>query len=147
MRVWHPVREVVRQASHCWSADTIEACFDGALPRSSGDHDLPRFTWWDHRGTAEWVRNDFDHPRTVSATEVYWFDDTGRGQCRVPESWGLEYLGEDGGWHPVEDATGLGTAPDQFNRAGFKPVTTRALRLTAQLQPGFSAGVLEWRTP
>ena len=21
--------------------------------------------------------------------DVYWFDDTGRGQCRVPESWDL----------------------------------------------------------
>jgi len=31
----------------------------------------------------------------VKACEVYWFDDTGRGQCRVPESWKLLYCDGD----------------------------------------------------
>ena len=52
--------------------------------RSSDDQEIPRFTWWDHRGTAEWVQYDFAKPTTVSTVSVYWFDDTGRGGCRVP---------------------------------------------------------------
>lgn len=43
-------------------------------------------TWWDHRGSAEWVQYDFAAPKKISSAEVYWFDDAGEGQCRVPQS-------------------------------------------------------------
>ncbi|MCX7048198.1 MAG: glycoside hydrolase family 127 protein, partial [Candidatus Sumerlaeota bacterium] len=71
-------------ASQVWQADTGEALNDQIEPKNSGDHDIPRFTWWDHRGTTEWVQYDFKEKTKVSAVEVYWFDDTGRGQCRAP---------------------------------------------------------------
>ena len=45
----------------------------------------------------------FAKPATVSETQIYWFDDTGRGGVRVPKSWRLLY--KDGnGWKPVEAA-------------------------------------------
>ena len=38
-----------------------------------------------------------------------------------------------------------GAALDGFNRATFKAVTTRELRLEVQLQPEVSGGILEWQ--
>jgi len=131
-------------ASHCNESDTVDALSDGRLPQKSSDGDIPRFTWWDHRGTVEWVQYDFDKPRKVSAIEVYWFDDTGRGQCRVPKSWKLLHRAGDA-WKPVESATGFGTKPDGWNRVAFPSLQTTALRIEVQLQPEFSGGILEWR--
>ena len=101
-------------------------------------------TWWDRRGSEEWIQYTFDGPRELSKVEVYWFDDTGRGQCRVPLSWSVEY--QDGEtWKPVKAAGTFGTEADKFNMLKFEPVTTKAVRLKVQLKPEFSAGILEWR--
>ena len=59
---------------------------DGEEPRSSIDNES-YFDWWPRKGTIEWVEYAFAKPATVSEGEVYWFDDTGRGQVRVPASW------------------------------------------------------------
>jgi hypothetical protein len=131
-------------ASHANPSDTVLALNDGVLPKSSGDTTIPRFTWWDHRGTTEWVAYRWEKPRTVSSCEVYWFDDTGRGQCRVPKSWRL--LARDGdSWKPVSNPSAYGTRLDAFNKVAFDPVTTTELRLEAALQGEFSGGILEWR--
>jgi hypothetical protein len=131
-------------ASHCNDSDTVEALGDGLEPMNSNNHLIPRFTWWDHRGSQEWVQYDFAQPKKVSAVEVYWFDDTGAGQCRVPQSWQVLYqVGAD--WKPVAATGPSGTARDAFNRTEFAPVETKALRLAVQLQPEFSGGILEWR--
>ncbi len=133
-------------ASHCWPADSLRALNDGVLPENSIDHSIPRFTWWDHRGTVEWVQYDFAQPMKLSKAEVYWFDDTGRGQCRVPKSWRL--LWWDGNqWREVDAESSYGVDTDTFNAVSFKLVTTTALRLEVQLQDGFSGGLLEWRLP
>lgn len=144
MRVWHPVQAETRLASHCWEADSVDACFDGKEPKSSHDTSIPRFTWWDHRGTSEWVVRQFEQPTRVRAVSVYWFDDTGSGSCRAPKSWRLLY--QDGrDWKQVEGASTFGTALNQYNRVRFTPVTTTELRVEAQLQPRFSGGILEWK--
>ncbi len=130
--------------SHCNSADTPLALNDGAEPRNSGDTALPRMTWWDHRGSEEWVQYDFAGKKTVREVEVYWFDDTGRGSCRIPASWQLQY--KDGAeWKPVASASGYIVKPNDFNRVTFASVDTTALRVVVKLQPGFSGGILEWR--
>ena len=85
----------------------------------------------------------FARPSTVSETQVYWFDDTGRGGVRVPQSWRLLY--KDGNdWKPVQASNAYGVARDQFNRVRFAPVTTSALRLELVMQPNVSAGVQKW---
>lgn len=142
---WHETRRAgPASASHCFEHDTVEALGDGVLPKSSGDRGIPRFTWWDHRGTTEWVAYRFEKPKTISEVEVFWFDDTGVGQCRVPKSWRVEW--HDGNvWQPVRAAGDFGVALDRFNRVTFEPVTTKELRLVVDLQPKFSAGILEWR--
>jgi uncharacterized protein len=131
-------------ASHKHGPDSFEALNDQIEPKSSGDHSIPRFTWWDRRGSREWVQYDFKAPARVSKVEVYWFDDTGRGQCGAPKSWRLLYK-EGGDWKPVATSTAYGVNKDQFNQLIFEPVQTTALRLEAQLQPEYSGGILEWR--
>jgi hypothetical protein len=144
----HAVRvgDLLAFASHVNPTDTLKGLRDQTAPKDSNDHDIPRMTWWDHRGTKEWLAYRFDKPRTVSGCEVYWFDDTGRGYCRVPEAWRLLYRDGDA-WKPVElpDKATFGIAKDRYNRIRFAPVTTKELRLEVDLQPGFSGGVLRWK--
>jgi hypothetical protein len=124
--------------------DSAAAMSDGVEPTASNDDKIPRFTWWEHKGTLEWVQYNFQAPRTLAAASVYWFDDSGRGDCRPPRSWRLLY--KDGNdWKPVEATSPYGVERDKYNRVTFKPVTTLALRLEAQLQDGFSAGIFEWK--
>jgi DUF1680 family protein len=132
-------------ASHTNPQDSIAALNDGIEPGDSADQDLPRFTWWDHRGTQEWVQYDFPSARKVSAVAVYWFDDQRLNrQCRTPQSWRLLYKSGDA-WKPVETDGPYGTAADKYNRVAFTPVETTALRIEVQLKPQFSGGILEWK--
>ena len=113
-------------------------------PRNSNDHTHPYLHWWPAKGTVEWVQYDFAKPETVSEIRVYWFDDTGRGECRVPVSWKILYKkGSD--WIPVANQEEYGVKRDIYNRVTFKPVQTSALRLEIQLQEKFSAGIHEWK--
>jgi DUF1680 family protein len=140
------VRGVRIRASHLNSTDTLETLNDDAVPKSSKDHDIRRMTWWDHRGTVEWLSYRTAKPRKLSEASVYWFDDSGIGSCRVPEEWRLLWLDGDE-WKPVKLCKDkpYGTALDQFNKVSFEPVTTRAIRLEVKLKPGYSGGVLKWR--
>jgi hypothetical protein len=90
----------------------------------------------------EWVELTFAKPSTVSTSEIYWFDDTGRGGVRVPASWKLLYKSGDQ-WLPVETTGAFGTARNAWNAVTFKPVTTTALRIELSMQQGFSAGLQE----
>ncbi|MCK4872731.1 MAG: glycoside hydrolase family 127 protein [Phycisphaerales bacterium] len=158
MAVWIPIdptlAEIMPQptlastsqpsTSHCFEHDTVMALNDQIEPTSSSDQAIPRLTWWDHLGTEEWARYDFPEPWRISYAEVYWFDDTGRGQCRLPESWRLLYLDGDT-WKPVTGVSPYGVEPNTYNRVNFDPIETTALRLEVKLQDGFSGGILEWR--
>lgn len=122
----------------------------GRNPRALNDQEEPRssrdagFHWWPKRGTTEWVEYALEKPSTVSEAEVYWFDDTGTGQVRVPGSWRLLFKdGEE--WKPVENATLYGAEKDRFNKVAFRPVTTGALRLEVTMQKEWSAGIQEWK--
>lgn len=141
-RPWTPPPPSYHVASY--EHDDINAISDGKEPSKSSDHSIPRFTWWSHKGTSEWVTYKFEEPRRISACLVYWFDDTGVGACRVPESWRLQYR-EGEKWIDVADADGYGVKPDRFNRAAFTPVVTGEMRMQVKLRPGFSGGILEWR--
>ncbi|MEN3332260.1 MAG: uncharacterized protein V7641_1625 [Blastocatellia bacterium] len=117
---------------------------DQEEPRSSNDPANPPFHWWPHKGTAEWVEYAFEKATSVSETAVYWFDDTGNGECRVPASWRVLYKDGDQ-WKPVDNLQAYGIAKDRYNTVTFKPVTTTALRLEVALQPAWSAGIQEWQ--
>jgi DUF1680 family protein len=134
-------------ASHFFGNDTGQALNDLVDPANSNDHSIPRFTWWDHKGTIEWVQYDLKETQKISAVEVYWFDDEPRGgKCRVPSSWRVMYKHmSTGNWKPVVDASDYTVNKDAFNKVSFNPVLTSALRLEVQLKPDYSAGILEWR--
>ena len=88
-------------------------------------------------------RDDVREVRDGLETEVYWFDDTGRGGVRVPKSWKLLYkAGAE--WKPVVQRE-FGVAKDAYNTVRFTPVTTTALRIELVMQPNVSAGVQEWK--
>lgn len=129
-------------ASHVF--DDLSATCDELSPVNSGDHNIPRFTWWDHCGTQEWIQYDFDAPREISKASVYWFDDTGVGRCRIPQSWRLFYK-DNGEWKSVENPSSFKTLRDTGNEVTFNAVETTALRLVVQLRPDFSGGILEWK--
>lgn len=100
--------------------------------------------WWPKKGTSEWIDYSFEAPVRVSEASVYWFDDTGGGECRVPASWRILYKsGED--WLPVKAAGEYAMAKDAWNMIKFAPVRTMALRLEVQMQKDWSAGVHEWK--
>lgn len=113
-------------------------------PSKSNDHEVARHTFWAHKGTEESVQMTFAKPTKVSAASIYWFDDTGSGECRVPHSWKLFY--KDGEtWKEVANPSVFGTDRDKFNRVTFDAVETTALKVVVQLKPKMSTGILEWR--
>ncbi|MDZ7291966.1 MAG: glycoside hydrolase family 127 protein [candidate division KSB1 bacterium] len=121
-----------------------QAVNDQLLPQSSSDHEVPYYHCWPHKDTTEWIQYDFPQEAEVSMVEVYWFDDTGIGECRPPRSWRLLYK-ENNEWLPVYTTGTYGVQKDAFNKVTFETVRTRALRLEFQLQEQFAAGIHEWR--
>lgn len=75
---------------------------------------------------------------------MYWFDDTGQGECRVPASWKALYRAGKK-WVPVKSLNPYGVAKDKYNTVRFAPVQTSALRLEIRLPEKFSAGIHEWK--
>lgn len=122
----------------------LAAITDQMDPGSSGDHTYPFLHWWPRKGTEEWVQYEFDQPTEVAGVEVYWFDDTGRGECRLPESWRL--LAEVGGqWQEVGHPSSYGVEGDRYNRCTFDAVAANGLRLVVQSRDGWAGGIHEWR--
>jgi len=122
----------------------VKAINDLREPKTSRDRYKAHFDWWPAKGTNQWVQYDFPKPSRVSSVEVYWFDDTGIGECRLPTSWRVLFR-QNGEWKPVTNPSGYGVEPDRYNRATFDPVETDGLRLDVRLPENFSSGILQWR--
>ncbi len=134
-----------------------EGIRDGGEPKASGEQPARLCHWWNHKGGTEWVQYSWAQPRAVGGVRVYWFDDTGRGECRLPKAVRVLYrVGEGGGdgdgseggaWKPLLGAGGasLPIALDRWCELRCVPVTACALRLEVDMQEGFAAGVHEWQ--
>jgi hypothetical protein len=157
MMVWIPDQEASANPAP-WPTPSIRAkittsgrkdpapIHDGEVPARSIDNSS-YFDWWPVKGTTEWVEYEFAAPERVSSSDLFWFDDTGRGQVRVPAGWRILYRdGEQ--WKPVEvtppAATAYGVERDTYNRVTFKTVMTMGLRLEVTMQHDYSAGLQEW---
>jgi DUF1680 family protein len=158
----YPTVATTSTLTHSPSRKNIRNIIDGDDP-SSSDDPSSYFDWWPTNGcgatppptpatgaaerrcsTGEWIEMTFAKSATVSETQIYWFDDTGHGGVRVPQSWRLLY--KDGNdWKPVETVEPFGVAKDRYNTVHFKPVTTSALKLELTMQPQVSAGIQEWK--
>lgn len=117
---------------------------DGEDPKASDDASA-YYDWWPSKGTSEWAEMKFAEASTVSECELYWFDDTGHGQVRVPASWRLLYRDGDASWKPVEAIDAYTVQKNMFNRVRFRPIKTSALRLEATAQKEWSVGIQEWK--
>ncbi len=115
---------------------------DGVVPDKSNSHPGDLAHWWPHKGGQEWVQYTWTQPVTVNGSKVYWFDDTGTGECRFPASWKLEYK-EGDEWKPI--GAKYAVAPDKWCDVSFKPIKTTALRLIVDMQPNWAAGIHEWK--
>jgi DUF1680 family protein len=155
MRVWMPTAPPAPAAVGPEARAKVELSFvsgdcqpwgvnDGVEPKDSGEQPAALCHWWPHRGGEEWVQYTWKQPLTVSGVRVFWFDDTGRGACRLPSSWQVEYRDGDS-WKPVAAASEYPIAKDSWCRVRFKPVATTALRLKVAMQKGWAAGIHEWK--
>ncbi len=111
-------------------------------PESSIDHATGYAHWWPKKGTAEWVQLDFPSPTTVSEVSVYWFDDTGTGECRLPVSW-KAFTRTGGQWVPVRTKDHYGVVKDAYNTVRFIPARTEAFKIELLLPEKFSSGIQE----
>lgn len=144
MIVWVPETEAAAKPAP-FLAPTVTSSPSRRSPLTVNDGDeSTSFDWWPKKGTTEWVQYTFDKPASVSTSELYWFDDTGRGEVRVPASWRILYR-EGDQWKPVENTSPYGVEKDKYNKLAFKAVITNALRLEVTMQPNWSAGIEEWK--
>ena len=128
-------------ASHDVQADAVH---DQLLPKNSADQSIPYVHWWPQKGTTEWIQYDFPYAETVSHGAVYWFDDTGDGECRVPKAWRVLYKeGKD--WKPAAAGSLSEAEKDRPTEISFTPVHTLSVRLEMDLREGYSAGIFEWK--
>lgn len=134
--------EAKQSASYIY--DQISALNDQLIPKNSNDHTIPRFTFWSHKGTKEWVEYEFNKETSIAYIHVYWFDDGPDGGCHIPQSWKALYL-DNGEWKEVFKHGQYPVLKDQMNTIEISPVKTTAIRLEIQLQPEFSGGILEWK--
>ncbi|HVO96772.1 MAG TPA: beta-L-arabinofuranosidase domain-containing protein [Bryobacteraceae bacterium] len=144
MIVWLPETEAAaKPAPFLTPKVTSSPSRRSPLSVNDGDESTS-FDWWPKKGTTEWVEYAFDKPATVSSAEVYWFDDTGDGEVRMPASWRILYRDGDA-WKPVDSASSYGVEKDKYNKVTFKAVSTGGLRLEVTMQPNWSAGLMEWK--
>jgi hypothetical protein len=139
-----PTLASTAKATSSEGGKTVEGLNDQMEPEDSNDHTGRYFHWWPKKNSTEWVQYEFASPSTLSEVSVYWFDDTGQGECRIPRSWKVLYKRGDQ-WVPVETTAAYGLARDQYNVVRFTPVRTSALRIEVQLPERFSAGIQEWK--
>ncbi len=124
----------------------LAAINDLAVPASSSEGEHTLSDWWPRKGTNAWVEYAFPKESTISSTSVYWFDDTGTGECRVPELWRILYKDGDQ-WKPVETTDTYGVDRNKYNKIAFTPVTTTGLRLEVKMRQRWSTGIQEWTVP
>jgi DUF1680 family protein len=124
--------------------DKISAVNDQIFPKSSNDHEIPRLTFWNHKGTTEWVQYDFDKEIIISHAHIYWFDDGPNGGCRIPKTWKLMYKKGDQ-WKEISMHGNYPVSKDEFNTTEISSVKTKSMRLYVELQSNFSGGIMEWK--
>ncbi len=130
--------------------ESLAAINDGKSPRSSFDYAPGAYGNWPRKGT-QWVQYDWPRPVSISAVEVYYFDDH-RG-VRLPAAARLLVWDEAASaFRPAaitssgDGVSTLGVEGDKFNRLEFPaPLTVSRLRLELDGRDDASTGVLEWR--
>lgn len=129
-------------ASH--KVKAISAINDRLVPKDENDRTVPYYHWWPKEGTTEWISYEFDSPKTVSSSTVYWYDDGPWGGCRIPEWYKLYYKNGDGNWTPVENTSDYTVTKGVANEVSFEPVKTTAIKIEIKLPEKNATGIFEW---
>ena len=121
---------------------SLDAIKDQIIPENSADSSGLQLDFWPHEGTTEWVLFEWEKNHKISNVNAYWFDDSGRGGCRVPKSWKVYFrVGDE--FRPVKNAGPYGTDADTFNEVTFQTVYTSAIKIEIVLQDKWATGVQE----
>jgi DUF1680 family protein len=132
------------------ASDSAGAVNDGILPITDSGS-IPRFTWWGHSGTSEWIQYDLPAAVTIGRSDILWYEDASSGGgCDYPQTFNHQYW-DGGAWQPLvlqhDYMNMIDLYGGHFTIVRFNPVTTSRIRLNVQLKAGKSAGILEWRLP
>jgi hypothetical protein len=130
----------------------LSALTDRRVGPSSSCRATPRFSWPEKSTGSQWIQYEWDEPRELSHTAVYWALDapapvywrerTRGSLLQLPKSWRL--LCKDGGeWHQIETSDTYSLQPDRSNELRFTPVTTTAVRLETEMSDA-PCGIQEW---
>lgn len=174
-----PARTAIHSATLTDSAGKearrLEVIRNGRYGPRSDFRPVPRYTWGpDERfihirdfkvlqqklasqppRTVGWLQCEWDEPRLLRRSAVYWAQDRAkqvywwtrvRGlNLDLPKSWQLLYRKE-GEWKPVLLLSGQSTevVADSLHELQFEPVLTDALRLQVEFQE-HPAAVMEWK--
>jgi Carbohydrate family 9 binding domain-like/NedA-like, galactose-binding domain len=129
----------------CGESDSVFALTDGKYPDAASKEKPPRFTWWPHKGSKEWVELKFNEPHKISEISLFWFDDSGQGGgCKIPQNAKISYL-KNKTWHEVNLITAFSIEKNKLTTIQFTPVNADAIRLVVKLQSGFSGGLYEFK--
>ena len=122
---------------------SLDAIKDQCIPANSGDSSNRQLDFWPHKNVTEWLKFEWPEKHEISSAKVYWFDDSGRGGCKVPEWWKVFYKNDQGEFVPVTTQDAYGTEKDKFNKVSFEPVKTDAIRIDIRLMKDWASGVQE----
>lgn len=117
---------------------------DGKPIEASNKHPGDLCHFWPRKGTDEFVEYTWKEPQSIRGTKLYWFDDTGFGECRPPASWEIQYL-DGGNWKPVPTKEAYAVTLNKWIEINFPTIKTTGLRLAMKLQPNWSVGIHEWQ--
>lgn len=118
--------------------ETLDAVNDGYTPADSNDKSHGAYGNWNYPNSYQWVRYDWQEPRTVTGVEIYWFDDG--GGVLTPTAAYLEY------WDGTTWVN-LGNVPlekNTFNQVAVDNLNLQRLRVTMR-NSRQSTGILEFR--
>lgn len=123
-----------------------EGVVDGFAPVTSAEKSPRQTHFWPHKGGTEWIELTLAKEEVVDSSRIFWFDDTGVGECRIPKAYRIEAWRRNE-WVPVTLQNGqkYGTKLDSWNEIKFDPVRTTKLRLVIDQQDKWSSGVHEWQ--
>ena len=120
----------------------ISGINDGSEVHKSGEQPERLTHFWPHKGGTEWIEYSWPKARSIRGIELFWFDDTGRGECKLPKGWHVE-IWQNGAWKTVGDAPKAQL--DAWQSVNFGPIHTTKLRLVVEQQSGWASGVHEMR--
>ncbi len=123
---------------------SMNAIYDGMLPKSSNDKSVPYYHWWPKQGGTEWLQYDMPAETAISSCSVYWYDDGPWGGCRVPKAWRIFYMNGSGQWMPVKANDSYTIKKDNMNTVHFQTITTKSIKMEVDLPDDNSAGLYEW---